>query len=58
MSPVSVQKKSPILTASAIGITRNPSSEASMALVASTSVTTTSAPMPRARIASPRPHQP
>ena len=58
MSPVSVTKMSPIFAASAIGITRKPSITASNAGSGSTSVTTTWAPMPRARLAKPRPHQP
>src|SRR5260221_8127013 len=56
--PVTVQKTSPILAASSILITRNPSITASSALVGSISVTITSAPAPRAREARPRPHQP
>ena len=44
--------------ASIIDITRKPSITASIALVGSISVTMTLAPMPRAREASPRPHQP
>src|SRR6202171_3446869 len=56
--PVTVQNTSPSLAASVIDITRKPSITASSALVGSTSVTITSAPAPRARLASPRPHQP
>src|SRR6266571_2058562 len=41
-----------------MGRTSNPSMEASMALTGSTSVTTTRAPIPRARIAIPRPVHP
>ncbi len=58
MSPVSVMKMSPSFAASAIGITRKPSMTASSAGSGSTSVTMTCAPMPRAREATPRPHQP
>ncbi len=47
--PVTVQKTSPSLAASSMGITRKPSITASSAFVGSTSVTMTSAPMPRAR---------
>ena len=42
----------------AIGITWKPSITASSAFIGSTSVTITCAPMPFARIATPRPHQP
>src|SRR6185312_14348368 len=56
--PVSVQKMSPIGAASAIVITRKPSMVASSALSGSISVTMTLAPCPRARMATPRPHQP
>ncbi|OGP79138.1 MAG: hypothetical protein A2Z26_07290 [Deltaproteobacteria bacterium RBG_16_66_15] len=56
--PVTVQKKSPIFAALAIGITSNPSIRASRAGRGSISVTMTRAPIPRARIASPRPHHP
>jgi lipopolysaccharide export system permease protein len=58
MSPVSVTKMSPIGAASSMGITRKPSIVASSAFSASTSVTTTDAPSPLARNASPLPHQP
>ncbi len=58
MSPVTVTKMSPSGAASSIGMTRKPSITASMALSGSTSVTMTCAPIPRARCASPRPHQP
>ena len=58
MSPVRVQKRSPSGAASAMGITRKPSMAASSALTGSTSVTITLAPMPRTRLAKPRPHQP
>ena len=53
MSPVTVMKRSPILAASAIGITWKPSMTASRARSGSTSVTMTLAPMPLARIATP-----
>ena len=56
--PVTVQKKSPTFAASAIGTTSKPSISASSAGRGSISVTITRAPIPRARIASPRPHQP
>ncbi len=56
--PVTVQNTSPSLAASVIDITRKPSMTASSAFVGSTSVTITSAPAPRARLANPRPHQP
>src|SRR6202790_5507480 len=56
--PVTVQNTTPSLAASAIDITRKPSITASSAFVGSTSVMITSAPLPRARLASPRPHQP
>src|SRR6202790_3775747 len=56
--PVTVQKTSPILAASSMLITRNPSMTASSALVGSISGMITSAPAPRAREARPRPHQP
>ena len=57
-SPVTVTKKSPIRAACAIGMTRYPSMTASSARRGSTSTMTTFAPMPWARIATPRPHQP
>ncbi len=57
-SPVAVTMKSAALAAWSIGRTSNPSSFASIAFTGSTSVTMTCAPMPRARIAIPRPHQP
>ena len=41
-----------------IFITMKPSITASIAFIGSTSVMTTFAPMPLARIATPRPHQP
>ena len=49
---------SPTEAASAMVITRKPSITASKAGSGSTSVTITLAPIPRARIANPRPHQP
>ena len=58
LSPVAVTKMSPTCAAAAIGITWKPSITASSAFIASTSVTTTCAPRPLARIATPRPHQP
>ena len=58
LSPVAVQKMSPTSAASAIGITSKPSISASSARIGSTSVTITCAPMPRARMATPRPTQP
>ena len=58
LSPVAVQKMSPILAASSIGITSKPSISASSARIGSTSVTITCAPRPLARIATPRPTQP
>ena len=58
MSPVTVTKRSPILAASAMGMTRKPSMTASSARSGSTSITMTSAPRPFARMARPRPHQP
>jgi hypothetical protein len=56
--PVTVQKKSPTFAASIIGVTSKPSIIASSAGRGSTSVTTTRAPIPQARIARPRPHHP
>ena len=56
--PVTVTKKSPIFAASRMGMTSNPSITASIALIGSTSVTTTLAPRPFARMATPLPHQP
>ena len=58
ISPVAVTKMSPILAASAMGMTLKPSITASRARNGSTSVTITFAPMPRAREAMPREHQP
>ncbi len=58
LSPVAVTKMSPTSAASSIGITSKPSITASSARIGSTSVTITCAPMPFARIATPRPHQP
>ena len=58
MSPVTVMKMSPILAASATGMTRKPSMTASRARSGSTSSTMTLAPVPVARMARPRPHQP
>src|SRR5512140_366453 len=58
MLPVRVQKMSPIGAASSIVITRYPSITASSAFNGSISVTMTLAPSPRAREATPRPHQP
>ena len=58
MLPVTVMKMSPILAASAMGMTWKPSMTASMALSGSISVTMTWAPMPLARMAMPLPHQP
>ena len=55
---MTVQKMSPTFAASAMGITVKPSITASRAGSGSTSVTITRAPIPRARIDSPRPHQP
>ena len=48
---MTVQKTSPSLAASSIDITRKPSITASSAFVGSISVTMTSAPAPRARLA-------
>ena len=56
--PVAVTKMSPTLAASSIVITRMPSSVALRAAVGLTSVTITFAPMPLARIATPRPQWP
>ena len=56
--PVTVMNRSPILAASAIGMTAKPSIAASRARIGSTSVTMTCAPRPRARSATPLPHQP
>ncbi len=58
LSPVAVQKMSPISAAFAIESTSKPSITASSARIGSTSVTITWAPMPRAREATPRPTQP
>ena len=58
MSPVALQKMCPISAASAMGMTRKPSITASSARRGSISVTMTLAPMPRARMAMPLPHQP
>ena len=58
MLPVSVMKRSPTGAASAIGRTSNPSIRASSAATGFTSVTITWDPAPRARMATPRPHQP
>ena len=58
LQPVAVTKMSPILAASSMDITRKFSMVASRALKGSTSVTTTLAPMPLARMAMPLPHQP
>ena len=58
MSPVTLIKMSPMAAASSIGMTRKPSITASSARSGSTSITITCPPMPRARIATPRPHQP
>ena len=58
LSPVAVMKMSPTLAASSIVITMKPSMTASIAFIGSTSVTITFEPMPLARIATPRPHQP
>ena len=58
LSPVAVQKMSPVSTALVIGCTWKPSMVASSARRGSTSVTITCAPCPFARIATPRPHQP
>ena len=56
--PVAVMNTSPSLAASTAGITANPSMTASRARTGLVSVTITSEPMPRARAAMPRPHQP
>jgi len=56
--PVTVTNTSPARAASATGSTWWPSIPASSALTGSTSQTTTRAPMPRARAATPWPHQP
>ena len=56
--PVVVMITSECGAASIIRITRKPSMRASSAFVASTSVTMTSAPRPRIRIATPLPTQP
>ena len=58
LSPVAVQKMSPISAAFAIGSTSKPSIAASSARIGSTSVTITCAPIPLARDATPRPTQP
>ena len=58
MSPVAVMKMSPSGAACAIVITRKPSIAASRAGTGAISVTITCAPIPRARWARPRPHQP
>ena len=58
LSPVAVTKMSPASAAAAIGITSKPSIAASSARSGSTSVTITCAPIPFARNATPRPHQP
>ena len=58
MFPVTVTKMSPIFAASDIGMTRKPSMAASIARTGLISVTTTFAPRPLARIATPFPHQP
>ena len=58
MSPVTVMKRSPVVAASAIGLTWKPSIAASRARIGLISVTTTCEPMPRARSATPLPHQP
>ena len=53
--PVTVMNTSPIRAASVIGMTLKPSIAASSALVGSISVTTTFAPIPLARDATPLP---
>ena len=58
LSPVAVTMKSDTGAASSSGMTRKPSMVASSARSGATSVTITFAPMPRARMAMPRPHQP
>src|SRR6059058_5809011 len=58
LHPVAEMMKSAIRQAFCIGRTSNPSIVASIALTGSTSVTMTRAPIPRARIAIPRPVQP
>src|SRR5207249_4360047 len=58
LQPVAVTMKSASRTALRMGTTSNPSIEASIAFTESTSVTTTRAPIPRARIAMPRPVHP
>ena len=58
VSPVAVMNKSPFSAASAIGMTSNPSINASSALTGFTSVTVTLDPIPRARSATPLPTQP
>ena len=56
--PVAVMKMSPSLAASSIVMTRKPSSVALSAAVGLISVTMTLAPMPAARVATPRPQWP
>ena len=58
LSPVAVQKMSPISAARSSGSTSKPSIDASSAFSGSTSVMITCAPIPRAREATPRPTQP
>ena len=58
LPPVAVTKMSPTSAARSIDSTSSPSMTASSARIGSTSVTMTCAPMPRARDATPRPHQP
>src|SRR5213593_4288847 len=58
LQPVAETMKSASRTALRMGRTSNPSMEASIAFTESTSVTTTRAPIPRARIAIPRPVHP
>ncbi len=58
MFPVTVTNTSPRFTASGAGMTWKPSITASSAGKGSISVTMTCAPNPRAREATPRPHQP
>ena len=56
--PVTVTNTSPSSAASAMGMTRKPSIAASSARIGSISVTITCAPIPWARVATPRPHMP
>ena len=58
LPPVTVMNTSPSGAACSIVITRWPSITASSARTGLTSVTMTCDPIPRARMAMPRPHQP